>query len=49
MRNIRRVEAIIDPVGELTLAIMHVVFDPARRRQIFTLVNGAGPAFVPER
>jgi hypothetical protein len=31
----------------LTLVIMLVIFDLARRRKIFRLVNGMEPAFVP--
>jgi hypothetical protein len=48
MRNNLRADAIIDPVWVLTLVIMLVIFDPARSRKIFRLVNGERSAFVPE-
>jgi len=32
----------------LTLVIMLVIFDPARRLKTFRLVNGERTAFVPE-
>jgi hypothetical protein len=47
MRNNLRADPIIDPVWVLTLVVI-LVFDWARGRKIFRLVNGERSAFVPE-
>jgi hypothetical protein len=47
MRNNLRADPIIDPVWVLTLVVI-LVFDWARGRKIFRLVNSERSAFVPE-